>query len=696
MEVINHTPGIAPIGQGSAIWETGVWGSKLQADFEQFDAIVFADFPEQNTNKNVFNTANSNKAVWSPAAKGNVLIVGTDPGHGEHSQWNFIRKGLLYATDDPGKTGLFVILGEVNFETAGGAAGPLNFLSQFGTFTAVVEESDAIVLLDSPTLLGTQSSLQGWAVSAHSGFHTWPATYLVSAVVLNPAKPAPGYLIGGVPAAPYILRKASGTPPPPPPPVPTTVSVHAATNADELDEALPAQTAFFRFIRAGDDISGELAVLFEIPQSGPNRAALGSDYSLAIEMQVPLTILFPAGESVLDLEIAVLPDRRAENTEEVLLNLLPATDGSYGIEPSMGTATIPIWDDPPPPPPANPTYTLTPILNVGGTSGSWAFAINEGNAVAGQYSQTTYYGTTYTGYYWIGGSYLSLVYGSGYTTYPYGINDAGVVVGGINSGSSAFPWAFKWQYPPGTFTLLPGLGGSQTIAYAINSAGYAAGQSMQPNGYFRAVVWSGTAIINLGTLAGGPDPFTTKHSPAYAINYDGKIVGKSGIAGSTAYHAFAISEPLESALDADFNDLGTATGSGSSAAYGVNDYGEVVGETLTASGQVRAFRHGAGVVKDFGFEDLGVLPGGNRSVAAAINNQGSIVGSSYTSGTATSARAVIWYNNGVMKNLSTTAVVPNLGSWSLRTAEDINDTGRIVGYGVLGGQWRAYLLTPNF
>jgi hypothetical protein len=38
--------------------------------------------------------------------------------------------------------------------------------------------------------------------------------------------------------------------------------------------------------------------------------------------------------------------------------------------------------------------------------------------------------------------------------------------------------------------------------------------------------------------------------------------------------------------------------------------------------------------------------------------------------------------------------VTNLDGWVLQTAESINDSGQIVGYGTRDGNTRAFLLTP--
>src|SRR5579859_5084734 len=70
------------------------------------------------------------------------------------------------------------------------------------------------------------------------------------------------------------------------------------------------------------------------------------------------------------------------------------------------------------------------------------------------------------------------------------------------------------------------------------------------------------------------------------------------------------------------NDLGILPGGLVSVARGINDRGQIVGDSATSGffqPHAFLFEHGAMV-------DLGLLPGANFSQANAINNRGQIVG----------------------------------------------------------------------
>jgi len=144
---------------------------------------------------------------------------------------------------------------------------------------------------------------------------------------------------------------------------------------------------------------------------------------------------------------------------------------------------------------------------------------------------------------------------------------------------------------------------------AINAAGQVAGTL---NGH-AAVSTPGGGVLDLGTL-GGPS------SRGYAINGSGHVAGSSTTA-TGATHAF-VWTPGEG-----MRDLGTLPGGTSSIARGMNDRGEVVGQSTRPRvnpdvpfvGPVtHAFRWSAAL----GMEDLGTLGGLNATIAYDIRYSG--------------------------------------------------------------------------
>jgi len=122
-----------------------------------------------------------------------------------------------------------------------------------------------------------------------------------------------------------------------------------------------------------------------------------------------------------------------------------------------------------------------------------------------------------------------------------------------------------------------------------------------------------------------------------------------------------------------------------SAAFGINQSGQVVGESSDGS-VTRAVRwDGTTIVA------LGELPGQVSSSARNINSAGQIVGSSWATDRSVS-RATLW-QDGVAHDLND--LVGAGGGWLLLDARAINDSGAIVGAGIHGGEMRGFLLTPR-
>jgi probable HAF family extracellular repeat protein len=175
---------------------------------------------------------------------------------------------------------------------------------------------------------------------------------------------------------------------------------------------------------------------------------------------------------------------------------------------------------------------------------------------------------------------------------------------------------------------LGSLGGS-SVAYDLNEQGQVVGRASNPTYGYRAFIWQNGVMSDLGVLPGGGD------SRAYGINESGMVVGES------AGHAFVIvpidiDEPPDDIPDIwnqDINpqdgandlmfDLGTLGGS-SSAAYDISDYGEIVGEADTASGDRHPFIFDLNSGNPM-MIDLGTF-GGSEGRAEAISVSGQTTG----------------------------------------------------------------------
>ena len=167
-----------------------------------------------------------------------------------------------------------------------------------------------------------------------------------------------------------------------------------------------------------------------------------------------------------------------------------------------------------------------------------------------------------------------------------------------------------------------------------------------------AVSIPGVTLINLGNLGkSGVIPYGTY---AFGLNELGQIVGNTATSSG--------SSPAFLWQNGVMTNLGTLSGS-DSAGLAINNAGQVVGESGTSSGSEHAFLWQGGKITD-----LGTL-GGANSVAHGINNLGQIVGEANT-GTG-SDHAFLW-QGGKITDLGTLG-----GANSM--AFGINCLGQIVG-----------------
>lgn len=313
------------------------------------------------------------------------------------------------------------------------------------------------------------------------------------------------------------------------------------------------------------------------------------------------------------------------------------------------------------------------------------------------------------------------------------ISPFGQVAG--TTGSSAGPANMQaFLYVNGNRVTIGTLGGPVSEALGINASGQVVGAASLPpsaGGNLHAILYSNGKLSDLGTL-GGPD------SIANAINANGEIVGtsslKAGSAGSTSqtapWHAFLYNQGTMA-------DLGTLPGYPNSTAVGINDAGQIIGMAQDNASPPNTVGF---VYTNGALHSLGTL-GGTLSAPIAINAQGQVVGGSTTAPTSTSPSGEIHpflWQNGKMTDIGTlggthgnamginnlgqvvggsTTVpngandhaflydgktmtdlntqIPGNSGWLLVAAMSINDQGKIVGIGNIGGQVHAFLLTPQ-
>ena len=323
--------------------------------------------------------------------------------------------------------------------------------------------------------------------------------------------------------------------------------------------------------------------------------------------------------------------------------------------------------------------TGTPNATTGLPPSSQAYGINDNGLIAGRTMAT---GTVNDP------TFGSLVYTNIYHAFRLNSNTENAISSANDLGTL------------GQAAYRNSLGGTSTnssFGYAINASGQITGASTAnvngataANNYNHAFRINAnettlTAANDLGTLGTAGSTF------GQAINSIGQVAGYGTNGSGSVNHAFRLSvgaNKINSATD----DLGTLAGNATATSfgYGINDSGQVVGQSGTASGQTHAFRSSANGSTTT-LTDLGVLTGNLSSSAFGINTAGQVVG--YSQSSAGINRAFIYTSQ--MYDLNS-YIVPssNPNNVVLNVAYGINDNGGIAAYGVDGGVVHAFLLKP--
>jgi probable HAF family extracellular repeat protein len=260
---------------------------------------------------------------------------------------------------------------------------------------------------------------------------------------------------------------------------------------------------------------------------------------------------------------------------------------------------------------------------------------------------------------------------------------------GFPSSNACVP--FLWQ--DGVMTKLPTLGGENGFANMINHRGQVAGLAETamkdptagcPVHRFEPVVWVNGKVYALPTALGDSD------GVAASLNDNGQAAGASGTCSPfnpnsglylTENHAMV----WENGKATDLGNLGPngLPGAGNHACA-INNRGEAVGH-VTSKASTVAFVW----TRQKGLKGLGTLTGDFASFALGINDEGEVVGQSINADF-TSFRAFLW-QNGSMIDVNT-LVTTNPAKLYLLSAVSINSRKEITGLAVDGaGLFHGYL-----
>lgn len=251
-----------------------------------------------------------------------------------------------------------------------------------------------------------------------------------------------------------------------------------------------------------------------------------------------------------------------------------------------------------------------------------------------------------------------------------------------------FPWGMGGSYTRG-YTSRPTQpipttapeGGSNLVNAIDFATGHIVGYDRGLGGGF---LFDGTTMTPIAAQPGSDDlgdPLGA-HSQATAINAADQVAGWVRTLSSTnaPEHAFVWQQ-------GNLTDLGTLGEDARSAAVAIDDSGAVVGWSKPGTEGVEGRRI---FLWDGSMHDLGCPSDAITCMPSGMNAQGDLVGTAQDSLAAEMYPFI--YRNGQFTRLD--ALVQNASGWSFEDVRSINDSGQIVGTGLLNGSPHAFLLNP--
>jgi probable HAF family extracellular repeat protein len=351
-------------------------------------------------------------------------------------------------------------------------------------------------------------------------------------------------------------------------------------------------------------------------------------------------------------------------------------------------------------------YKVTDLGTLPGGNFSQPFVITKNGQVSGMSNLAS--GASH-GVLWAGGHLVDLGTLGGSNSIAFSVNTSEHAAGEAESSASdpngedfcgfgTHLICLPFESANGVMNPLPTLGGNNGGVNMINSWGAAAGFAEtsipDPDCPAPQVLHFMPAVWRGGRVQGLPPYPGDPDGLALAINDRGQIVGSSGTC--TTFQPVALNNLLgvHPILWENGKPIDLGNLGGTTGVAGGN-----VAWNLNNRGQIIGVSdlvgdttfHAFLWTKTTGMKDLGTLPGDIYSQASGINDEGDIVGLSLDQNF--NGRAFLW-RNGIMIDLNT--LIPANSPIFLFAGCAINENGQITGLGVTtDGEFHAYLITPT-
>jgi len=312
---------------------------------------------------------------------------------------------------------------------------------------------------------------------------------------------------------------------------------------------------------------------------------------------------------------------------------------------------------------ARADYQITALPALPGSPQSFADAISPGGVIGGTSVSWDTSNIYDVPTLWQNGQPIALPIPSGYLAGVSAINSNGVSIGTLQTQTGSLS-PILWQN--GQAQKLDNLGLPDVVPTGINNAGTIVGYGSDlENGIDVATTWTNGKATALGS----------SYTAAYGINNAGQILVIGEQNGDTVWsllsgdRATPITPPTGTTMAARFLD----------------DAGDVVGDIFhpdTQTNEAFIWRNGV-------FDVLPSLPGDTLEIAYGVNDSGVVVGSG---GTPDGIGHALMWKDGQVIDLD--SLIPSNLGWEGLSPLVIADDGTIIGTGSLNGEITGFELTP--
>src|SRR4051794_28682004 len=338
---------------------------------------------------------------------------------------------------------------------------------------------------------------------------------------------------------------------------------------------------------------------------------------------------------------------------------------------------------------AQPSYFITELPVPAGYETSSVVQINDQGFVVGDSMR----GSDRVATVWKGGAVQLLGKLSSKSMYSTAnaINSKGVVAGEGDDGDGR---PLGWVLSGGKLVNFYSNNGGNTRPMAINEAGDIGGYFIKGfDSQWRGGIWKidpkdarKSTLITLPVLTGG-DPTTTS-AVSSAFNKSMQAIGYCSNSVISQHAVFWNNDAAHTIVD-----LGVFGSDWTSLAYGLNDVGQVVGDSHPPFGSRPVLWQNDSAHTAV---ELPLLPGDNYGSAQLINNQGTIIGNSAYAEPGTwnvgPSRIVVW-SGGVPYDIQS-LVAQTADGWTINYVASINNVGQMAALATRNGVMKMVVLNP--